>query len=130
MTHLYEILFWAISSPCFRLSHLLPKEPGLRPWMRRGVPLPFRESHLTMETPICQLHNQVCKQAQTQREKTAVRAHSPALVMVRKRLLGGKTKEKKRNINILHACHEGPVFTITNVVIFVEAVFESSEKVS
>lgn len=95
MTHLYEILFWAISSPCFRLSHLLPKEPGLRPWMRRGVPLPFRESHLTMETPVCQQRNQVRKQAQTQREKTAVRAHSPALVMVRKRLLGKKQKRKK-----------------------------------
>ncbi|CAI5688246.1 myoD family inhibitor domain-containing protein isoform X2 [Oreochromis niloticus] len=49
--------------------------------MRRGVPLPFRESHLMMETPVCQLRNQVRKQAQTQRMKTAVRAHSPALVM-------------------------------------------------
>lgn len=49
----------------------------------------------------------------------------------KKEVVGGKNKrEKKRIINILHACHEGPVFTITDVVIFVEAVFESSEKVS
>lgn len=48
----------------------------------------------------------------------------------KKEVVGKKTKEKKRNTNILHACHEGPVFTITNVVIVVEAVFESSEQLS
>lgn len=85
----------AILSLRFRLSHLLPKKPGLRPWMRRGVPLPF---HLMMETPLCQLHNQVHKRPQTQREKTDVRAPSPAPAKVRNK---NKWNNKKRQTQLL-----------------------------
>lgn len=96
--------------------HLLPSEPGLRPWMRTGATLPSPQSHLSMGTPVYLRRNLLTHTApQTQREQTAAKT-------LKNQVKVGKqvdTKQQKKICKIVFLCLRGRRKDFTNSCVMI-----------